>query len=155
MPKKTAWKKFWNQRWWLRSGCDGRIMAKFLITIQVNLVPIPSKAWRSEHKFAWIVVIKNFAIILPSQPLLGHHLWFHNFFYDVFFGMGHIFFTVWLCRFHLFLQFNLIIWMCFVAGGNEECINRSSETAVEPQSSVPLYFVFFMFTNIAKLFSYT
>ena len=56
-------------------------MAKFLITIQVNLVPIPSKAWRSEHKFAWIVVIKNFAIILPSQPLLGRQLGFHNFFH--------------------------------------------------------------------------
>ena len=31
--------------------------------------------------------------------------------------------------------------MCFVAGGNEECMNRSSVTAVEPQSSVPSYFV--------------
>jgi len=44
--------------------------------------------------------------------------------------------------------------MCFVAGGNEKCINRSSVTAVELQSSVPSYFAFFMFTNIVKLFSY-
>ena len=32
--------------------------------------------------------------------------------------------------------------MCFVAGGNKECINRSSMTAVIPQSSIPSYFVF-------------
>ena len=44
--------------------------------------------------------------------------------------------------------------MCFVAGGNEEFINRSSVTAVEPQSSAPPYFVLFMFTNIVKLFSH-
>ena len=87
------------------AGCDSRIMAKFLLTtIQVNLVSIPSESWRKQHKFAWIVFIKNFAIILPSQPLLGRHLWFHNFFHAVFFGMGHTFFAVWLflCRFHHF-----------------------------------------------------
>ena len=90
--EKTAWKKLWNQRWRPRSGCDGRIMAKFLIiTIQVNLVPIPSEAGRRQHKFAWIVIIKNFAIILASQPLLGHQLWFHNFFHAVFFCMGRTF----------------------------------------------------------------
>ena len=32
--------------------------------------------------------------------------------------------------------------MCFVAGGNEEYINRSPMTAVEPHSSVPSCFVF-------------
>ena len=35
-------------------------------------------------KFAWIF-IKNFAMILPSQPLLGHHLGFHNFLMQFFF----------------------------------------------------------------------
>jgi len=59
------------------------------VTIQVNLVPIP---WRRQHKFAWIVDINNFAIILTSQPLLGRHLWFHNFFHAVFFCMGCTFF---------------------------------------------------------------
>ena len=38
-----------------------------------------------EHNFAWIFVIKTFAIILPSQPLLGRHLGFHNFFMLSFF----------------------------------------------------------------------
>ena len=34
MQKKAAWKKLWNRP---RSGCDGLIMAKFLIaTILVN-----------------------------------------------------------------------------------------------------------------------
>ena len=94
--KKRAWKKLWNPKWWPRSGCDGRIMAIFLITtIQVNLVLIPSEAWRRQHKFAWIVVIKNFAIILPSQPLLGHHLGFHNFFHAVFLLHGsHLFYSL-------------------------------------------------------------
>jgi len=33
-------------------GCDGRLMAKFLITtIQMNLVPNPSEMWRRQHKF--------------------------------------------------------------------------------------------------------
>jgi len=32
---------------------DGRLRAKILITtIQVNLVPNPSKTWRRQHKFA-------------------------------------------------------------------------------------------------------
>ena len=32
-----------NPRWQPRNGCDGRLMAKILITtIQVNLVPSPS-----------------------------------------------------------------------------------------------------------------
>ena len=84
--KKTAWKKLWNPRWQPRSGCDGRIIAKFLITtIQVNLVPIPSEVWRRQHKFTWIVAIKKIAIILPSHPLLGRHLKFHNFFHAAFF----------------------------------------------------------------------
>ena len=99
--KTTAWKQLWNQRLWPRSSCDGRIMSKFLITtIEVGLVPFPCEAWRRQHIFSWIVVIKNFAIILPSQLLLGRHLWFHNFFHVVVFCMGHTFFTTWLllCR---------------------------------------------------------
>jgi len=77
----------WNPRWQPRNGCDGRLMAKFLITtIQVNLVPNPSETWRRQHKFTWIVVIKNFAISLPSQPFLGHHLGFHIFFHYGLFG---------------------------------------------------------------------
>ena len=89
MQKKTAWRKLWNQRWRPRSGCSGLINAKFLITItQVNL-------W-----IAWVIFIKNFAIIRPPQPLLGCHLWFHNFFHAAFFAWTATFFTVWLfwCR---------------------------------------------------------
>ena len=36
-PKKVWVKKMWNQRWWLKYGCGGRLMAT--ITFQVNLVP--------------------------------------------------------------------------------------------------------------------
>jgi len=92
--RHIAWKKLWNQRWRPRSGCDGRIMAKFLITIQVNLVPIPSETWRRQHRFAWIVAIINFAIILPSQPLLVCQLWFHNFFHAFFLHWSHLFFSL-------------------------------------------------------------
>jgi len=73
-------KKDVNPRWRPRNGCGGRLMAKILImTIQVNLVPNHSETWRRQHKFAWIV-IKIFAINLPSQPFLGRHLGFHIFF---------------------------------------------------------------------------
>ena len=41
-------------------------------------------------------VIKTFIIILSSQPLLGRHLGFHNFFMLSFFCMGRTFFTAWL-----------------------------------------------------------
>ena len=85
MQKKAAWKKLWNQRWWPRSGC-GLIMAKILIaSIQVNLCSTGNQ----HQKFTWI---KNFAIIRPPQPLLGRHLWFHNFFHAAFFCMGRTFF---------------------------------------------------------------
>ena len=44
------------------------------------------------HKFTWVIVIKNFTIIGPPQPLLGRHLWLHNFFHAAFFCMGCTFF---------------------------------------------------------------
>ena len=75
--------KLWNPRWRLRNGCDVRLVAKTLMTtIQANLVPNPSEAWRRKHKFTWIAVSKIFAINLLSQPFLGHQLGFHIFFYN-------------------------------------------------------------------------
>jgi len=80
-PKKVILKK--DARWRPRNGCDGRLIAKNLITtIQVNSVLILSETWRRQHKFTWIVVIKIFAINLPSQPFLGCHLAFHIFFHN-------------------------------------------------------------------------
>ena len=84
----------------IRGGCDGRIMENFLMTtIQVNLVPIP---WRRQHKFAWIGVIKHFAIIIPSQLLLGRYLYF--------------FMLSFLHTPHLFLQFG-----CFCVDTEISC----------------------------------
>ena len=95
MQKMKAWKKLWNPKWRPRSGCDSRIMAKFLITaIQANLCCLLQTSLGIGTKFTWIIVIKNFAIILPSQPLLDHHLGFYNFFHAVIFLHG----------LHLFLQ---------------------------------------------------
>jgi len=58
-------------------------------------------SWRRnvEKPITWIVIIKNFAINLPSQPIIGHHLGFHIFFTMAFFTI----FTVGLfwIRFHL------------------------------------------------------
>jgi len=69
-------------------------MAKILITtIQVNLVPNPSETWRRQHKFTCIVVIKIFAISLPSQPFLDRHLGFHIFFHNGLFGAAHFFYS--------------------------------------------------------------
>jgi len=45
----------------------------------VNLVLNPSDTWRGQYKFAWIVVIKTFAINLP---FLSCHLVFHIFFHN-------------------------------------------------------------------------
>jgi len=78
-PRRPLWKMMWNPRW---RPCDGRNIAKILITtIEVNLVLNPSEAWRRQHKFTWIVVIKIFAINPPSQPFFGRHLGFHISFY--------------------------------------------------------------------------
>jgi len=85
-PKRPLWKKMWNPRWQPRNGCDGRLMANFLIMkIQVNLVLNPVE--KAQHKFTWIVFIKNFAISLP-QPFLGCHLRFPIFFQNGLFGVA-------------------------------------------------------------------
>jgi len=64
---------------------DGRLMAQFLImTIQVNLVPNPSENWRRQHKFTWIVVIKNFTI--SHSHFLAATLDFTSFFTMAFLG---------------------------------------------------------------------
>jgi len=69
-----------------------RLMAKILIrAIQVNLVPNTSETWRRQHKFTWIVVIKVFAISLPSQPFLGRHLGFHIFIHNDLLGSHTLF----------------------------------------------------------------
>ena len=45
-PEKAIVKKMGNQRWQPRNGCDGRLIARILITtIQVNLVPNSSELW--------------------------------------------------------------------------------------------------------------
>jgi len=51
-----------------------------IMTIQMNLVPSYSEIGRKQHKFTWIVVIKIFAISLPSQPFLAATLDFTSFF---------------------------------------------------------------------------
>ena len=79
--KKTRMKKMWNPRWRPRNGCDGRLMAKILITtIQVNLCCLLQVSLGFGTKFTWIFIIKNCAINLPSQLFLGCHLRFHIFF---------------------------------------------------------------------------
>ena len=58
-------KKMWNPKWWPRNGCDGRLIAKILITtIQVNLVSNPSETWRRQHKFELSVL--NFLLLTYS-----------------------------------------------------------------------------------------
>jgi len=62
-----------------RNGCDGRLMAKILITtIQVNLVPNPSG--EGTTNLPELLLIQFFAINLPSQPDFGCHFLFHVFF---------------------------------------------------------------------------
>ena len=87
-------------------GCDSRLMAKILIaTIQVNLCCLLYISLGFGTKFTWIVIIKIFAINLPSQPFLGHHLGFHIFSQRPSWGL-HNFFTI-----GLFLDY---FSLCFV-----------------------------------------
>jgi len=74
-------KKLWNPRWWARNGCDGSLMAKCLTAIQVNFVLIPSEAGMRQHKFIWIVVIKNFALNYHHSHFLAATLNFTTFLY--------------------------------------------------------------------------
>ena len=77
----------WNPRWWARNGCDGRLMAKILITtIQVNLCCLLHVSLELGTILIWIFIIKIFVISLQSQPFLGHHLGFHIFFHNSFLG---------------------------------------------------------------------
>ena len=62
----------------------------------MNFVLIPSEAGMRQHKFTWIVVIKIFVTDLPSQPFLGHHLYFTTFFTLAILHSATFFFTAWL-----------------------------------------------------------
>ena len=55
---------------------NGRWPTVILYSDNGNLCMLPSLGWGT--KLTWIVVIKNNAISLPSQPFLDHHLGFHN-----------------------------------------------------------------------------
>ena len=77
----------WEKRCEIQSGGQEMavmvgIIKVFIMTIQMNSVQTPSKMWRRQHRFIWIVIIKMFAINLPSQQFLGHHLGFHIFFHN-------------------------------------------------------------------------
>jgi len=90
-PKKAIVKKGWNPSWWLRNGCDVRLIARNLITtIRVNLVANPSEMWKRQHKFTWIL----------SLLLTYHHshfsaatLDFMSFFTMAFLGAAHFFYS--------------------------------------------------------------
>jgi len=45
--QKARLKKVVKYRWWPRNGCDGKLVAKVLMTI---LVLIPSEAWMRQDK---------------------------------------------------------------------------------------------------------
>jgi len=119
-PKRPLWKKMWNPRWWPRNGCDGRLMAKFLTkTIQVNLCCLLPVSLGIGTKFTWIVsivVIKNFAISLPSLPFLGHHLGFHIFFHNdgcTFFTVGLFWIILFVIAYCVARRLNIFFYLWF------------------------------------------
>jgi len=104
-PKKAILKKDVKSKVAPRNGCDGSLMAKFLIpTIQVNLCCPLYISLGFGIKFTWIVVIKNFASSLPCSHFLAATLDFTSFFTMVFLG-PHTFFIAGLfwIRFHFYL----------------------------------------------------
>jgi len=90
-----------------KNDCDGRLIAKSLITaIQLNLCCLPHVSLQFGTKFTRIVVIKIFAISLPSQPFLAATLDSHLFSQWPFLGATHYFLQLgyfWI-RFYFFLQ---------------------------------------------------
>jgi len=69
------------------SGQGRRLMIK--IFNSDNSGEFGAETWRQIHlNLPELSLLKN---ILPSQPFLGHHLGFHIFFHNCFFG-GHTFF---------------------------------------------------------------
>ena len=78
----TSWKKNAGE------DCCNKYVHKNSQAVKKKMQPMQKKRQHEKvvkskvaaSKFAWIFVIKIFAIILPSQPLLGCHLGFHNFF---------------------------------------------------------------------------
>ena len=94
----------WKLSWSLAHACIMILMG--YLQLAVHHVYSTQKQPSCAHKFDWIFVIKTFAIILPSQPLLGCHLRFHNLFMLSFFAWAAPFFTAWLflCRFLFFLD---------------------------------------------------
>jgi len=98
-PKKAIVKKMWNPRWQPRNDCDGRLMAKFLITpIQVNLCCLLHYSLGFN---TWIVVIKKLQLAYHHSHFLAATL-------DL--TMTAPFFTAGLfwIRFHFFLQLHTV-----------------------------------------------
>jgi len=51
-PQEGQCKKDVKSKVVAKNGCDGRLIAKILITrIKINLVPNHSEMWRRQHKF--------------------------------------------------------------------------------------------------------
>jgi len=100
-PRRPLWKKMWNPKWQPRNGCDGRLIAKFLITMIHCCLLHVSLGYGT--RFTWIV-INNFAISLSSQLFLGCHLGFSIFFTMALLGPHPLFAAglFWI-RFHFFM----------------------------------------------------
>jgi len=94
-PKRPLLKKMWNPRWRPRNGCDGRLMAKFLITtIQVNLVPNPSETRRRQHNSPELLLLKILPLAYHHSHFLAATLDFTSFSTMAFLGL-HTFFYCW------------------------------------------------------------
>ena len=96
------WKKMWNLRWQPRIGCDGRLIAKILMTtIKVNLCCLLHISLGLGTKFTWIIIIKKIAINLQNHHshFLATTLDFTSFFIigtSFFTTRTTLFFTTWL-----------------------------------------------------------
>jgi len=81
-PKKAIVKKDVKSKMAAKNGCDGRLIAKILIsTIQVNLVPNRSETWGGNTNSAELVLLKFLLLVYrPSQPFLAATLDFTSIF---------------------------------------------------------------------------
>jgi len=96
-----GWEKMWNQRWWPRNGCNGRLMAKIsIMTIWVNLCvllqvslglstssPLLKNSYHHNH---FLAAIFDFTVTYFHLSFLGCTLytaWLFLYRYHLFFGL--------------------------------------------------------------------
>ena len=99
--------KLWNPRGWPRNGCDGRSMAKFIMTIQVKLWSLIPALLGIGTNIPELLLINFFINFFHHSRFLAILLNFTTFSNRPFWTGLH-FYTV-RCRYHIVFLFDIFI----------------------------------------------